>query len=133
MKEKFLLRNFNRTKMYTIISKIKSKILIRTVKGSVFPTASSKISKNSTYAISAPSVSEKESFSEIETRVLKIVAINEAEKARKINLSHPIPSHPPKKRKQPKTKNKRIKKSKNNQKKRTNEKRERTERKNFDR
>lgn len=118
--------------MYTIISKIKSKILIRTVKGSVFPTASSKISKNSTYAISAPSVSEKESFSEIETRVLKIVAVNEAEKARKINLSHPIPS-PPKKRKQPKTKNKRIKKSKNNQKKRTNEKRERTERKNFDR
>lgn len=118
--------------MYTIISKIKSKILIRTVKGSVFPTASSKISKNSTYAISAPSVSEKESFSEIETRVLKIVAVNEAEKARKINLSHPIPS-PPKNRKQPKTKNKRIKKSKNNQKKRTNEKRERTERKNFDR
>lgn len=98
--------------MYTIISKIKSKILIRTVKGSVFPTASSKISKNSTYAISAPSVSEKESFSEIETRVLKIVAVNEAEKARKINLSHPILSHPPKKRKQPKTKNKRIKKAK---------------------
>lgn len=58
------------------------------------------------YAISAPSVSEKESFSEIETRVLKIVAVNEAEKARKINLSLPIYPTPKEREKQTNTKNK---------------------------
>lgn len=60
------------------------------------------------YAISAPPMSEKESFSEIETRVLKIVAANEAEKARKINLSLPT-SQRKKEEKQAKTKKKKTK------------------------
>lgn len=60
------------------------------------------------YAISAPPMSEKESFSEIETRVLKIVAANEAEKVRKINLSLPT-SQRKKEEKQAKTKKKKTK------------------------
>lgn len=60
------------------------------------------------YAISAPPMSEKESFSEIETRVLKIVAANEAKKARKINLSLPT-SQRKKEEKQAKTKKKKTK------------------------
>lgn len=64
------------------------------------------------YAISAPPMSEKESFSEIETRVLKIVAANEAEKARKINLSLPT-SQRKKEEKQAKTKKKKKTKEKN--------------------
>lgn len=74
------------------------------------------------YAISAPPMSEKESFSEIETRVLKIVAANEAEKARKINLSLPT-SQRKKEEKQAKTK-----KKKNKRKEQTRNVRERNER-----